>query len=352
MFCSIVGKSRNDRGLEQHFIELYRLISQLLDRYKEKSSWLIGGLLLAVGIVLSFGLGSTGWGFPRESILESPIFWEIRLPRTAQAVLSGAGLAIAGWLMQALFRNPLASPSILGVTNGASLGVAWVTMFMASWGSSLSGVSQIMAGAVGSLSVLLLLGLFKKWIQSVTGLLIFGVMLGHFAGALETIFQLWTERENLSGLIYWSMGSFDKADAWGIFYIALVLISVVVSVKMRSRSLDAWVMGDDFARSVGISTSAFSFWLILLSGSLTAVITTYCGPIAFIGLASPHLAKFWIKKRDHRSLIIGVMLTGGLIGLYCDILTRCWHLPLNAVTSIVGAPWVMWWIIKKGRNGF
>lgn len=323
-----------------------------MDDQKEIKSWLVVLGMLALGIVLSFWIGTTGWGFAQKSILESPVFWEIRLPRTAQALLSGGGLAIAGWLMQTLFRNPLASPSILGVTNGASLGVAWATMVMVSWGTTLSGISQIVAGAIGSLSVLLLLGVCKKWIQSVTGLLIFGVMLGHFAGALETIFQQWTERENLSGLVYWSMGSFDRADSWGILWIAMVLSVAVIAVAIRSRLLDAWILGDDFARSMGIAISKFSFWLIVISGTLTAVITTYCGPIAFIGLASSHLTKFWVKKRNHRSLIAGVLLTGALIGLYCDILTRILHIPLNAVTSIVGAPWVMWWIIKKGKHAF
>jgi iron complex transport system permease protein len=339
-------------GCNNFFIELYRLFSQILDRRNEFMVGLAGVVLLILGVIFSLWVGTTGWGYAGVSIWESPVFWKLRLPRTIHALLAGGGLALAGWLMQALFRNPLASPSILGVTNGASLGVAWMTMVAAQWSWIPPSGALLFSGAIGSVVVLILLGVFRKWIGSVTGLLIFGVMMGHFAGALETIFQQWTDRENLSGLIYWSMGAFDRADAGSGIALFLSLGLGVVLVFQKTRTLDAWVMGDDFARSVGISLSSFSFFLIMVSGVLTAVITTYCGPVAFIGLASPHLTKLWMKHRNHQKLLWGVLLTGAIIALYCDIFSRVLHLPLNAMTSLLGAPWVMWWIIKKGRHAF
>ena len=312
----------------------------------------MGISLLLLGIYLSFHWGSTGWGYAGSVIWESPLFWELRLPRTLMAISAGSGLALAGWMMQTLFRNPLASPSILGVTNGASLGVAIATMIAVQWGYSATSWAIIMASGMGASLILLILGLLRKWMSSVTSLLIFGVMLGHIAGSLETIFQQWADRSDLAGLIYWSMGSFDKSNFWNGAWVFITLIIVGFWIWRKSNELDAWVMGEDFARSYGISSAGLSNRMMLGAGILTAVITTFCGPIAFIGLAAPHLTKGWVKERNHRGLIWGVMLTGALLGLYCDILVRLFHVPLNAVTSLIGAPWVMWWMLKKGRHEF
>ncbi|MEY2937618.1 MAG: hypothetical protein RL062_207 [Bacteroidota bacterium] len=268
------------------------------------------------------------------------------------ALLSGAALAIAGYWMQLLFRNPLASPSILGVTNGASLGVSVVTMGMGFLGGTLRPDASILAATMGALLILLLLFVVRWRVQSLTGLLIFGVMTGHLAGAVESIFQRYAERSSLSGLIFWSMGTFDHAEYAHILYVSIALVILMTWIYVHSSQLDAWSLGDDTARSLGVSVQRVSGMLMIASGILTAVVTAMAGPIAFIGLASPHLTRLWWHKRSHRSFLIPVCLTGMLIALFCDLMSRSLEIPLNAVTSLVGAPWVMFWILKNRNHVF
>lgn len=281
-----------------------------------------------------------------------PIVWQIRLPRTAMALLCGGALAVAGYWMQLLFRNPLASPSILGVTNGASLGVSIATMGMGLWGMNIRPDATILAAALGALSILLLLFVVRWRVQSLTGLLIFGVMTGHLAGAVESIFQRYADRTSLSGLIFWSMGTFDHAEYVHLVYMSIALIISMIWIFAHSAQLDAWSLGDDTARSLGVSIQKVSGMLMIASGILTAVVTALAGPIAFIGLASPHLTRLWWHKRGHRSFLFPVCITGMFIALLCDLVSRSFEIPLNAVTSIIGAPWVMFWILKNRNHVF
>lgn len=306
--------------------------------------------MLIMGSWVSLNMGSSGWGYSGMVMWESPVFWELRLPRTLMSLLGGGSLAMAGWLMQLYFRNPLASPSILGVTNGASLGVAMFSLIALPLGWNGSAWSVMLAGGMGAMIALMTVVFFKQWIHSVSGLLIFGVMLGHLAGALETIFQQFNDQRDVINWVYWSMGSFEKVNTTQSLYLLILLCLSLFWVIKKSSSLDAWMMGEDFARSMGIPVNRLGNLLVLITGILTAVVTAFCGPVAFIGLAAPHLAKFWIPKRNHRSLVWAVLLTGGMVALYCDILARWTHFPLNAMTSLIGAPFVMMWMIKNKRH--
>lgn len=263
------------------------------------------------------------------------------------ALLAGAGLALAGFWMQLLFKNPLASPSVLGVTNGASLGVAFVTMAAERvWGYNFPELTLVAAFA-GAMSVLLLLALVRTRLSNLTSLLIFGVMLGHLAGAMETIFQRAAARNDLPNLIYWSMGSFTKVAMWQVLVLLISLIVVVVLMVKKHRQVDVFSLGETIAWSMSISPRRVSNLLIFCSGLLTAVITAFCGPIAFIGLAAPHLAKLWWPFRTQRKLIPAIVLTGIIIALFCDVVVRFTDLPINAITSLIGAPWVMWWLYQN-----
>ena len=295
-------------------------------------------------------MGSSGWGYSDLSMWNSPVFWELRWPRTLMSVLGGGSLAVAGWLMQLYFRNPLASPSILGVTNGASLGVAAFSLVAAISGLSYAEWNIMMAGGIGALSALLVLVFFKQWIYSISGLLIFGVMLGHLAGALETIFQQVNDQRDVINWVYWSMGSFEKGNVTQASYLLILLVLCLLWILWKANDLDAWMMGEDFARSIGVAVSRLGNSLIILTGLLTAVVTAFCGPIAFIGLAAPHLAKFWMPQRRHQMLVWAVLLTGAIVAVYCDVMARWLHFPLNAVTSLIGAPFVMIWMIKNKRH--
>jgi iron complex transport system permease protein len=313
---------------------------------------LASSLVVVLLFVLSLLYGSAGWSWELEN-WSSAIFWELRLPRSLMAILSGAGLALAGYWMQLLFKNPLASPSVLGVTNGASLGVAFVTMAAQSiWGYNFPELT-LLAAFVGSMAVLLILAVVRMRLNNLTSLLIFGVMLGHLAGALETIFQRAAARIDLPNLIYWSMGSFSKVTMLQVLWLAMSLVTVIFIVVRNHRSIDIFSLGEHIAVSMSVSPSKVSNVLIFCSGLLTAVITAFCGPIAFIGLAAPHLAKLWWPYRTQLKLIPAVAITGMVIALLCDVLARFMDLPINAITSLIGAPWVMWWLYqnKTQRHG-
>ncbi len=313
---------------------------------------LASSLVVVLLFVLSLLYGSAGWSWELEN-WSSAIFWELRLPRGLMALLSGAGLALAGYWLQLLFKNPLASPSVLGVTNGASLGVAFVTMAAQNiWGYNFPELT-LLAAFAGAMAVLLILAVVRIRLNNLTSLLIFGVMLGHLAGALETIFQRAAARNDLPNLIYWSMGSFSKVTMLHVLWIATSLVIVIFIVVRNHRSIDIFSLGEHIAVSMSITPSKVSNVLIFCSGLLTAVITAFCGPIAFIGLAAPHLAKLWWPYRTQLKLIPAVAITGMVIALFCDVLARFMDLPINAITSLIGAPWVMWWLYqnKTQRHG-
>ncbi|MEY2764604.1 MAG: hypothetical protein RLZZ205_1028 [Bacteroidota bacterium] len=307
---------------------------------------IISMIMVGLLFVLSLLYGAAGWTWELEH-WSSPIFWELRLPRSLMALLAGAGLALAGFWMQLLFKNPLASPSVLGVTNGASLGVAFVTMAAERvWGHNFPELTLV-AAFVGAMSVLLLLAVVRARLSNLTSLLIFGVMLGHLAGALETIFQRAAARNDLPNLIYWSMGSFTKVAMWQVMVLFFCLVAMVGLVIRRHRDVDVFSLGETIALSMSISPRSVSNLLIFCSGVLTAVITAFCGPIAFIGLAAPHVAKLWWPFRTQRKLIPAIVITGIIIALFCDVLVRFTDLPINAITSLIGAPWVMWWLYQN-----
>jgi iron complex transport system permease protein len=313
---------------------------------------LASSLVVVLLFVLSLLYGSAGWSWELEN-WSSAIFWELRLPRGLMALLSGAGLALAGYWLQLLFKNPLASPSVLGVTNGASLGVAFVTMAAQNiWGYNFPELT-LLAAFAGAMAVLLILAVVRIRLNNLTSLLIFGVMLGHLAGALETIFQRAAARNDLPNLIYWSMGSFSKVTMLHVLWIATSLVIVIFIVVRNHRSIDIFSLGEHIAVSMSITPSKVSNVLIFCSGLLTAVITAFCGPIAFIGLAAPHLAKLWWPYRTQLKLIPAVAITGMVIALFCDVIARFMDLPINAITSLIGAPWVMWWLYqnKTQRHG-
>jgi iron complex transport system permease protein len=309
-------------------------------------------LLILSGGILSILWGSAGWAWENSEVDFWELFVQIRLPRTGLAILGGGALAMAGYWMQLLFRNPLASPSILGVTNGASMGVSFVTMGLAFLNLPLRPDAMMLASLLGALLILVLLFVVRWRVQSLTGLLIFGVMTGHLAGAIESIFQRWTERGNLSGLVYWSMGSFDQGQPSYLLYLTLGLFITIVLMWRSSKALDAWSLGDEAARSLGISLGKISVLLMISAGALTAIVTAMAGPIAFIGLASSHIARLWWPARNYKRLWIPVLLTGMAIAIFCDLISRCWGIPINAVTSLIGAPWVMFWILKNKNHVF
>jgi iron complex transport system permease protein len=286
--------------------------------------------------------------------VETSIILESRLPRTLGAFLAGGALGMAGLFMQTLFRNPLAGPSILGISSGASLGVALLVLSGSFFGwqlhASLGLIPLVFAAIFGALGILFLMLLFATRLRDQTTLLIAGVMVGHFTGALESILQFNSSDSSIRTFVLWGMGSFANVQwsHWLIMGITLMVSAILILPKLNQ--LNILLLGAEYAQTMGVSVKKTRILLILLSGIPAAIVTAFCGPIAFIGLIVPHLARLVFKTSDHRIIFIPIIFIGGIVGVLSDILSRLGEVPLNAITSALGAPIVLYLLIRKNRH--
>lgn len=279
------------------------------------------------------------------------IVLQSRLPRALTAIFAGSSLALGGMLMQTLFRNPLAGPSVLGVSSGASLGVA-ILLLSGGWmaGTSLTPAAIALAAIFGALLVLLVITFASKRLSDNTTLLIFGVMLSFFTGAIVDALQFHSTNDSLRKYITWGLGSFSGTSTGEIAIMAGATAIGLMAIVPQLRKLDIFLMGTSYAQSMGIDPSRTSLVLILITGLLAGVATAYCGPVAFIGLAVPHLIRSWFSTMIHRKIWIAIALTGAILAMVCDLISLLLNLPLNTVASALGAPVVIWIIIKGQRN--
>jgi len=279
-----------------------------------------------------------------------------RLPKAITAILVGISLSISGLLMQTFFRNPLAGPYVLGLSSGSSLGVAFVVL-----GSSflpsivahffLSSYGIILASCLGSLLVLLLIVLVSKYLRDVMSILIVGLMFSSFTSAIVTILTNFSTAEQLQKFMFWSMGNIGNVSWQNIGFLTIaVAIGTVLSITTL-KSLDALLLGENYAKSMGLNYKRTQYCIIFATSILTGSITAFVGPIAFIGLAVPHLAKLIFQTSNHKILFSATLLIGAIIMLLCDVISQMplsdFTLPINAITSLVGAPIVIWLIVKK-----
>lgn len=288
------------------------------------------------------------------SQVNSYIILQLRLPRAVMAIIAGAGLAVAGLLMQTLFRNALAGPFVLGISSGAGLGVALAVMGSTALGiASLSAIGLVIPSIIGSLLVLILIALLSLRIKDTMGLLIVGIMIGSLSSAIVGILSYMSTSDELKRYIFWSLGSLGNVswDAIGllslIFCIAIVLLLYVI------KPLNTLLLGESYARSLGINILKTRWILIIITSLLAGSITAFAGPIAFVGLAVPHISRLLLPTINHKILIPVSMLVGAILLLSCDMIAQLpfsnLSLPINAVTSLLGAPLVIWLILKK-RN--
>ena len=284
------------------------------------------------------------------------IILNYRLPKAIVAVLVGVALSISGLLMQTLFRNPMAESYVLGISSGASLGVAililgtaflptaFVSVFTSAYGIALVSV-------LGSLGLLFLVLLVSNSVQNTVTVLIVGLMFGSFANAIVSILTYFSSAEQLKRFAFWSLGSLGNVSWDVIILFAIVVFMGVLGSLLLIRSLDAMLLGDNYASSMGVNVKTARNLIILVTSLLAGVSTAFVGPIAFIGLAVPHIARLLLKVSSHRYLIISTALLGGILMLICDMLTQIkgeqFLLPINAVTSIFGAPIVIWLILRR-----
>ncbi len=288
------------------------------------------------------GLSWSGVLFESGSVMNR-IFWEIRVPRLVAAVLSGISLSVAGLSLQTLFRNPLAGPFVLGISSGASLGVALSLLA----GFSFGYFGVLSSAAVGALSVTSLVMLVSNRFGSSTVLLIVGLLMGYFLDALVSLLVVGSNAEALKVYVSWGMGSFGRLTSDGIWIFASAVAVGCALVGVSIRYLNAIRMGDDFAKGLGVNVRLYRNLVLLGSSLLAAASTAYCGPVAFVGIAVPHLAFMLFKTGNHRLLLPGSALCGAVLCLLAGLFAR---VPLNAVLSLVGVPVVMA-VIVRGRGG-
>lgn len=278
-----------------------------------------------------------------------------RIPAACTALLAGAGLAVAGLLLQTAFRNPLAGPSILGITSGASLGVALVMLLLGGTltaGSyTLAGSAAVMAGAfAGSVMIMLLLLALSSLLRSQLMILITGIMIGYMASSAIMLLNFVSSSEGIQGYVMWGMSTFSNVTTGQLpLFASVVTIGLAIALTLV-KPLNLLLLGDSYARNLGVSLTRVRNILLLSTGILTAAITACCGPVSFIGLSVPHIARLFFPTDNHRVLLPATMLTGAAVALVCNllcILPAVSVIPLNAVTPLIGAPVVIWIILRR-----
>lgn len=278
-----------------------------------------------------------------------------RLPNAITATLAGAGLATSGLLLQTSFHNPLAGPSILGISSGANLGVAivmlafggGVTASLYTWAGSFSIVG---AAFVGSILIMALLLVFSSLLKDNLMLLITGIMMGYITSSVISLLNFLASADNIQSFLIWGMGNFNSVSLQQMpIFASLCILGLILSLLL-TKPLNAILLGDNYAANLGVDLRRTRNLLLLATGLLTAVITAYCGPVAFIGLATPHIAFLLLGTNNHRHLLPVTMLSGSFIALLCNLLCTLPSvtvIPLNAITPVLGAPVIIYIIVKR-----
>lgn len=280
---------------------------------------------------------------------------ESRLPQAVTALLAGAALAVSGLMLQTSLRNPLAGPSILGISAGAGLGVAVVMLLfggsVALGSISVGGRTAVLLGALaGSLLIMALLLLLSSWLRNTLMLLIAGIMLGYLTSSLITLLNFSSTAEGVHGYTIWGMGTFNSVSMRQMPLFAGVSLAGLALSVMLIKPLNLMILGDNYARNLGLNLMRTRNLLLFATGVLTAVATAYCGPVSFIGLAVPHIARIIFRRDDHRVLLPATIVLGGAVALLCNLICVAPSdsmLPLNAVTPLIGAPVIIYVIVKR-----
>ncbi|TPN82302.1 FecCD family ABC transporter permease [Aquimarina algicola] len=328
-------------------------------------------LLLCICFIVNISLGSViiPWVDTLSSLVGGPVekeSWRLiivdyRLPKAITAILVGSGLGASGLLMQTLFRNPLAGPFVLGITSGASLGVSILIM-----GSALSlsvtipflgsKWASIIAASLGCILVLIaVMGVSAK-VRDTMAILVIGLMFGSITAAIVSVLSYFAPAGQLQQYIFWGFGSLGNLSWYDLLiFFSIYVLGILLSV-LAIKSLNTLLLGENYARSLGMNVKMSRFLIIMATGLLAGSITAFAGPIAFIGLAIPHLTRQVFHTSNHKILIPAVLLSGSILMLICDTISQLpsseYTLPINAITSLVGAPVVIWLLVRKRKMLF
>lgn len=327
-------------------------------------------LVMLICFMVNISLGSVS--IPLEDTLNaiigrttkvdswSYIIWNYRIPKAFTAILVGSGLALSGLLMQTLFRNPLAGPFVLGISAGASLGAALLILGSALFSGFFLGmvndISLALASSIGSFLVLLAVMVVAAKVKDTMALLIIGLMFGSITTAVVSVLSYFSSAEKLQQYVYWSFGSIGNLS-WNQLLLLLMIIATGILISIFSiKPLNALLLGESYAKSLGVNMKRSRYSIIVATGLLAGGVTAFAGPIAFIGLAVPHLTRQIFNTTDHKVLVPAVLIYGAILMLICDTIAQMPNsasvLPINAITSIIGAPVVIWLLLRKKKMIF
>jgi iron complex transport system permease protein len=339
-----------------------------MEKKSHKKYFILLGVLGVILFVLNISLGSVS--IPFEDILNTLIgntaakeSWQtiilyFRLPKAITAILVGSGLSVAGLLMQTLFRNPLAGPFVLGISSGASLGVALLILSGSLFGSfflasAISSWSLPIASSLGAFLVLSAVIIAANKVRNTMSILIIGLMFGSLTSAIISVLAYFSEAQQIQQFLFWSFGSLGNLS-WNELLVFIIIYSIgMLATLAIIKPLNSLLLGENYAKSLGINVKRNRIIILIITSVLTGVITAFAGPIAFIGLAVPHIARMIFTTSNHKVLIPAVLILGAIIMLICDAIAQLptseFTLPINAITSLFGAPIVIWLLIRKKK---
>lgn len=336
--------------------------------------WLLMLLLAAVILFLFFlnlVLGSVSIPFrsvwdicllgDESNLIWSNIIRKSRMPQAITALVAGAGLSVSGLQMQTVFKNPLAGPSVLGISSGASMGVAFVVLLSGSLGgvalSRLGLIGELaltIAAIAGALAIMALIAFASQKVKGNVTLLIIGVMIGYVANAVIGVLKYFSVEEDIRAHVIWGLGSFARISGGQLFPFVITMAVLLPLSFLLIKTLNLLLLGDSYARSLGLNIKRARLLVISCSGALVAIVTAYCGPIIFLGLAVPHLCRTLFRTSDHRILMPASLLVGAAMALLCNLIARMpgfeGALPVNSVTALVGAPVVVSVLFRRHKG--
>lgn len=319
----------------------------------------IGSVSIPIDAVFTI-LNPFGNGLPARENSEvwTNIIAHTRLPQTLTAMACGAGLSIAGLQLQTVFRNPLAGPSVLGISSAASLGVAFVVLLSGAFGGAallrfgiIGNTALTVAAICGAMSVMMLMVWLSQNVRGNVTLLVAGVMIGYIATAIIGVLKYFSSEEDIRAYVIWGLGSFSRVTGGQVYVFVGLIACILPFAMLEAKSLNIMLMGDKYAANLGLNVRRARMLIITTAGILTAVVTAYCGPIMFLGLAVPHICRGLFNTADHRLLLPATMLCGASLALLCNLIARLpgmeGALPINSVTALIGAPIALSILLKK-----
>ena len=322
-------------------------------------------ILLLASVMLSIHIGSVSisaedivnilFRGDRSNTVAYNIIWKIRLPRIALASLLGGALSLSGFLIQTFFRNPIAGPFVLGISSGAKLFLAITTIVMTGLFNQMPVPVTVIASFIGSLLSLLLVLLFTGKVRSMSILLVIGIMISYICSAVTDLLINFANDSDIVNLTHWSMGSFSAATWQDVYISAFIVLPALIAVFLVSKPMGAYLMGEGYARSLGVDIKAFRVLLVLMTGILSSCVAAFAGPVSFVGIAVPHISRQLLKTSKPILMIPASFLCGALFCVLCDLLARTLFSPvelsISTVTSAIGAPIVIWLLIsRRARN--